>query len=278
MSLMLCILASGSSGNCMFVGDGAEGMLIDAGLSCRETERRLAQIGAGLEAVKAICLTHEHSDHIAGLRALHGRSKAPLYANSGTIDAIRAAPEMRGLGWNVFSTGSAFNVGGMLVEPFAVPHDACEPVGFAITAGEAKAAVVTDIGTGTRLVVERLRDCRAIALEANHDEGMLEAADRPWALKQRIAGRQGHLSNSAAARLLLEAASPQLETVFLCHLSQDCNRPELAVATVRNAFVARGLGSVRVQAAAPDRVCEVWRHNPAETPSGETEKSCCNNA
>lgn len=278
MSLWLCILASGSSGNCIFVSDGATGMLIDAGLSCRETERRLAEIGIGLEAVKAICLTHEHSDHITGLRALAARCKARLYANSGTIDAIQAMPEMRGLSWNVFSTGSPFNIGGMLVEPFAVPHDACEPVGFAITSGEVKAGIVTDIGIGTRLVVERLRNCRAIALEANHDEGMLEAADRPWSLKQRIAGRQGHLSNNDAAKLLLEAASPRLEMVFLCHLSQECNRPELAVATVRNAFLAQGLGSVRIQAAAPDRVSDLWRHSAAETTSGPTEKPCCNNA
>lgn len=259
MPLSLCILASGSTGNCLFVGDGETGILIDAGLSCRETERRLAEIGVCAAQIKAVCLTHEHSDHIAGLRALQSRHAIPLYANSGTIDAIRSNPEMARLEWNVFSTGSPFAIGGLVLEPFAVPHDACEPVGFTVSCAGARLALVTDIGMATRLVGERIKDCRAVVMEANHDERMLDEADRPWSLKQRIAGRQGHLSNAAAGRLLAETASPGLEVVFLCHLSQDCNRPDLAVETVRMAFASNGRRPVPIKTAAPDRVSEVWR-------------------
>ncbi len=253
-----CVLASGSSGNCIYLGSGSTHLLIDVGLSGRETLNRLEQVGVKLSAITAICLTHEHSDHIAGLRVLHSRHRIPLYANAGTIEAVRRDEKMHGLTWQVFTTGSPFQIGDLLLEPFAVPHDSYEPVGFVVSSGTVRVGVVTDIGVVTHLVRERLRPCRALIVESNHDERMLADARRPWLLKQRIAGRQGHLSNAHAAALISEIAGPGLSQIFLSHLSADCNRPELALKTMQTALGRLGHAHVRVCVTFPDRVSEVW--------------------
>ncbi len=258
----LCILASGSTGNCMFVGTPATRLLVDAGLSARETAARLEAIGEPVAGIQGICLTHEHGDHIAGLAALHTRAGLPLYANAETIRAICEDEPMRRLRWRVFSTGSDFAVGDLEVSPFSVPHDACDPVGFVIRAGAVRIGIVTDLGSGTQLVRERLRLCQVVIVEANHDRMLLTDARRPWALKQRIVGRHGHLSNADAAALLAEIAHPGLRRVYLTHLSQDCNRPALALETVRRALRAASHGAVEVCLTYADRASEVWTDAP----------------
>lgn len=256
--MKICVLASGSSGNCIYVGAGSTRLLIDAGLSGRETAHRLAQIGVKPSAITAVCLTHEHSDHIAGLAVLHARHGLPLYANAGTIEALQRDEKMRGLAWNVFTTGSPFQVGELLLEPFSVSHDAYEPVGFIVASGAVRIGVATDVGVITHLVRERLRHCRALVIESNHDERLLADARRPWLLKQRIAGRQGHLSNEHAAELIGEISGPGLSQVFLSHLSADCNRPELALRAAQAALGRLGHGHVRVCLTFPDRASQVW--------------------
>ncbi|NLE66940.1 MAG: MBL fold metallo-hydrolase [Lentisphaerae bacterium] len=258
MPFSFCVLASGSSGNCIYVESGATRLLVDAGLSCRETGRRLAAIGRSLDGIQAVCVTHDHSDHTSGLRTLHSRYGVRLYANAGTCDVLGADHALKPLPWTVFTTGSAFDVGDIHVEPFSVPHDAAEPVGFILESGGARVGIVTDIGMPTHLVRERLRACRALIMEANHDERLLEQADRPWALKQRIAGRQGHLSNRAAAEMIAEIAGNGLTHVFLAHLSSDCNRPELALETVRGILRDRGHGAIEIKLTHPDRPGEMW--------------------
>lgn len=256
MSLTVCVLASGSSGNATYVASASTRLLIDAGLSCRQLEARLAEIGVALPSISAVCVTHEHGDHTAGILRLHRRIGAPIYANSGTIGALeRGAPCE--VGWQVFTTGQAFRVGDLSVHPFSVPHDSYDPVGFVIESDSgARVGVATDMGVATSLVRDRLRDCAVMVVEANHDEQMLRDADRPWSLKQRIAGRQGHLSNRQAGELVAELAGPATRAVFLSHLSADCNRPQAALDTVSRILAARGLGRIAVKLTYPDRPSE----------------------
>ena len=258
MSLRLCVLGSGSSGNCIYVGAAATHALVDAGLSCRETERRLGAIGVGLAQVGSVCVTHEHEDHGSALAVLSRRTPLALYANAGTVEALEGRQGASGLRWNVFTTGVEFAVGDLVFEPFSVPHDSYDPVGFAVRAAGARIGIVTDIGMPTALVRERLRDYDALVLESNYDEWLLRDAPRPWALKQRIAGRQGHLSNEQAGRLLAEVAGPRLRAVFLAHLSADCNRPELALGTVMKHLREAGRTDVELKLTYPDRPSDVF--------------------
>lgn len=256
--MKMCVLASGSSGNCIYVGTDTTHVLIDAGMSGRETAHRLDQIGVKISDVQAICLTHEHSDHIAGLNVLHSRYGMDLYANAGTIEAVRADPKLSDLAWHVFTTGSVFQIGNLSLDPFSVSHDAYEPVGFVVASESVRVGIVTDIGVSTHLVRERLKPCRALILEANHDEHLLANARRPWSLKQRITSRQGHLSNQHAAELIADVANSDLRQVFLSHLSADCNRPDLALKTVREALQVCGQSHVQVKPTFPDRISDMW--------------------
>jgi phosphoribosyl 1,2-cyclic phosphodiesterase len=253
MALTVCVLGSGSSGNCTYVASGETALLIDAGLSGAQVRRRLDTVGAARPSPAAVCVTHEHNDHRTALPVLHRRHGLALYGNAGTIEAIERDARFRGLAWNVFLTGTPFEIGDLRIEPFSVPHDSYDPVGFIVSCDGARVGVVTDIGMVTELVRQRLRGCGAVVLEANHDADLLREAARPWALKQRIAGRQGHLSNADAAALAAEVAGPELRAVCLAHLSADCNRPDLAVTTVREALCAKGWNAVAVHATYPDR-------------------------
>ena len=256
--MRVCVLGSGSGGNCTYVASSQTGVLIDAGLSGRATGLRLAEFGASLDSIQAICVTHEHSDHTSGLSVLHRGGRIKLYANSGTLSGIDSKLKDKKLQWNVFSTGATFQIGDLTLNPFTVPPDAYDPVGFIIEQGGIHVGVVTDMGMVTGLIRERLRICNVLVIESNHDEQMLKDADRPWHLKQRISGRQGHLSNQHAAELVSEIAGPHLSAVFLAHLSGECNTPELAQKTVIEALAKGGFPHVKVMIAPPDRISEVW--------------------
>lgn len=266
MALRLCVLASSSSGNCTYVASESTAVLIDAGLSGRETARRLGCIGVELASIQAVCVTHEHSDHTAGLGALQKTGRIQLYANRGTIEGIEARLGQGALPWNVFATGSPFRIGDLFLEPFSVPHDAYDPVGFVVGDGDTRVGIVTDMGVVTSLIRERLRRCHAVVLESNHDEQLLKEAKRPWHLKQRIFGRQGHLSNEHAAGLVAEIAGDELSAVYLAHLSAECNRPDLALRAVTQALKRKGKEHVAVRVATPDTVSEFWVR-PAAPPS-----------
>jgi len=232
-------------------------VLVDAGLSGKETIRRLETIGVPEGAIQAVCLTHEHDDHCTALRTVGRKAPLGLFANSGTREAVTRSGKCGELTWNVFTTGSTFLIGGLRFDPFSVPHDAYDPVGFIVGDGKVRVGLVTDIGMPTGAIRERLRGCAAIVIESNHDERLLRDADRPWALKQRIAGRQGHLSNRQAGELLAEVAGSDLKTVFLAHLSSECNRPEIAVRTVSDILQKAGHGNVSVKLTYPDRPGDV---------------------
>ena len=157
-----------------------------------------------------------------------------------------------------------------VVEAFSVPHDAYDPVGFRITCNDCTVVVLTDIGVATNLVRQRLQDCDALVIECNHDERMVNDAERPWYLKQRILGRQGHLSNEHCADLLTEVASPRLKQIFLTHLSEDCNTPELALQTIERRLTQEGHPDIAVELTWPDRVSARWCAREGLLPCPET--------
>jgi phosphoribosyl 1,2-cyclic phosphodiesterase len=262
MSLKLCVLASGSSGNCTLIQYGSSSILIDAGLSVKEIARRLEAVGWGLDQVSGICVSHEHSDHVLGLGQIHQRHAIPVYTNRGTSEGLRRSEALAGMPCRIFETGQAFEVGVFRVEPFSVPHDAYEPVGFIVSVDGVRIGVVTDMGVATTLIRANLKSCRAVVVESNHDEKMLRDSRRPEYLKQRILGRQGHLSNKAAADLLAEIAGPDLDAAFLAHLSEDCNRGEIALKAASQSLAAAGHHHVKVHLTYPDKVSEIWSPAP----------------
>jgi phosphoribosyl 1,2-cyclic phosphodiesterase len=255
----VCILASGSSGNAIYIASEKTRLLIDAGLSARQVALRLNEIGVEPEHLSGICVSHEHGDHVAGIRVLQRRHGIPVFANAGTLNGMVRQLKGHEVDARVFQTGAAFEIGDIQVEPFSVPHDAYEPVGFRLQSGGTSVGVVTDLGMGTALVRDKLRGCRAVVIESNHDEDLLREAPRPWPLKQRIRSRQGHLSNTDAARLIAECATDALEHVFLAHLSSDCNTPDIALRTVASQLHLDGLGHIKLEIAQAARISNTWR-------------------
>ncbi|AKJ65318.1 MBL fold metallo-hydrolase [Kiritimatiella glycovorans] len=260
MALELSIIASGSTGNCLYVGTEQTRVLIDAGISGRRIVQGLEEAGIDPASIQALCVSHEHADHIQSVGVLHRRFGMDLFTNRGTLEGLG---EHKVLPWNLFSTGHAFGIGDLVIEPFSVSHDAREPVGFTITSGATRIGIATDLGVATHLIRERLKQCRVIVCESNHDPLLLRNSQRPWHTKKRIAGRQGHLSNEAAAELISGVAgeNDRLERVYLAHLSAECNRPEQAAKHMRRALDDAGHSRVAVELTAPDRPARVWRED-----------------
>ena len=239
MSLRVCILGSGSKGNCTYIESPDARILIDAGLSAREIERRLRQIDRSPTTLDGVLISHEHSDHIQGVGALARRYKLPVYANPATWQKAQHVVGMVD-DRREFSTGNQFVLKDLVVEPFSLPHDADDPVAFRLTWRRRLMAVVTDLGYSSQLVRERLRGCHLLVLEANHDDAMLKAGPYPWPLKQRIGGKSGHLSNLQSSQLLRDVLHDELEHVVLAHLSEINNHPDLARQTVQEILGSRG--------------------------------------
>lgn len=252
MAVHFTILGSGSSGNCAYLETNETRLLIDAGLSARQIRQRLLGLGRTPENLSGILITHEHSDHIQGLAVLATKIQVPIYCNRLTKEAIEVQFQTK-LEFRLFTTGATFELGDLLVDTFSVPHDAYDPVGFLIRAGHAKIGFLTDLGHTTKLVIERVRRANVLVLETNHDLKLLQDdTKRPWSIKQRIASRHGHLSNNAAADAAQEIVSADLQHLYLGHLSNDCNRPELAHATVSQGLLRAGATHVRVETASQD--------------------------
>lgn len=243
--MRLAVLASGSSGNAVVVEAGGVSILIDCGVSCRQIERRMLAAGFEPDRLSAILLTHEHTDHLQGLEVFLKRHPLPLAATAGTAAACNGDLPLA----QVLQAGRQLTLGCLKVLPFSVSHDAREPVGFVVEHAGARVGLLTDAGVATELVVERLTGCQVLLLEANHDRDMLRDGPYPWALKQRIASRTGHLSNEQAQALLDRLAHPALQTVVGMHLSRQNNLPEL----VRQELARPLAGSaVRLEVASQD--------------------------
>jgi phosphoribosyl 1,2-cyclic phosphodiesterase len=255
MPLSLTILGSGSSGNATLVSDGETNILLDVGLSGRETTRRLEECGLTPERISAIVVSHEHVDHTRGVAPFSKDLSIPVFISDAALAAsgmvLDAARHQR------VRAGVPFEVHGIVFAPFSVPHDAADPVGFTIERHGIKAAVVVDLGYVSNLVIERLRGCDCIVLESNHDLQMLRVGPYPWALKQRVMSRRGHLSNDSVASYLANDFDGCARHVVLAHLSKKNNLPELALESARRALEERAWllsNQTRLELAGPDKV------------------------
>jgi len=246
----VCLLASGSKGNALFIETGHTRILVDAGLAARELSVRLNSLGVDGKELDALLVTHEHHDHCRGLGPMARRYQLPVYIHPETF---RALPNLGPIGDVREVPDAEFALGDSFVQSFPLTHDAASPLGFLIHTPEGKIGVATDFGVATRLVRERLRGCRVLILESNHDDIMLRDGPYPWPLKQRIRGNHGHLSNEASADLLREVAWDGLEAVFLAHLSEVNNTPGLAEECAREVLSQRALPLPRIVVGRPDQ-------------------------
>ncbi len=276
MSVQLTILGSGSAGNCAYLETGETRILVDAGFSPLQIRKRLAAIGKTPETLSAILVTHEHSDHIAGILGLADKFHIPVFCNRGTQDGTiwafkakwdsKKRPAFEGtdgtdhlkskIDWRLFETGASFEIGDVGIETFSIPHDAQDPVGFLLRTRAGNIGFATDLGHVTKLVLERIRAANVLVLESNHDVKMLQDCPRrSWALKQRILGRHGHISNVAAAETVAQIISANLKQLYLAHLSRECNKPELAEHIMAEQLHHLGAKHVQLQVAAQDAPC-----------------------
>jgi phosphoribosyl 1,2-cyclic phosphodiesterase len=276
VSVHFTILGSGSSGNCAYLETAEARILVDAGFSPLQIRKRLASIGRTPEKLSAILITHEHSDHISGLLGLADKFHIPVFCNRGTQDGTiwafktkwesKKAAALTGaegtahlkakIDWRLFDTGSGFEIGDVAIETFSIPHDAQDPVGFILRTASGNIGFATDLGHVTKLVLDRIRAANVLVLESNHDVKMLQDCPRrSWALKQRILGRHGHISNATAAETVAQVMSAGLKQLYLAHLSRECNKPELAQHVMAEQLHHIGATHVHLQIAAQDVPC-----------------------
>jgi phosphoribosyl 1,2-cyclic phosphodiesterase len=250
--LRVVVLGSGSGGNAVVIESGAHRILIDAGFSSRELTRRMASVGVDPRTLSALVLTHEHIDHCRGVGRLARRHKLAIFATAGTLRELSLDDESRDRA-TVLRSGEPCEVAGFQVEPFLLPHDAREPIGMVVSDRDGRrVGLVADCGTRTHLAWARLRDLDLLVLETNHDLDMLRNGPYPWSLKQRVAGRHGHLSNREAADGLPELLCERLRWVVLYHLSRTNNLPALAAATISETLAREGCAA-RLEVSAQDR-------------------------
>ncbi len=234
--MRLCSIASGSSGNCIYVGSETTHLLVDVGISGKRTEEGLHDLDISGSDLDGILITHEHADHISGLGVLSRKYGIPIYATPGTIEAM----------WNIGSLGNIdtslfhevhedekLTIKDLTINPMKISHDAAQPVAYRIAYGDKRVGICTDLGVYNDYTVECLKGMDVLLIEANHDVNMLQVGPYPYYLKQRILGDRGHLSNENSGRLLSRVLHDHLQTILLGHLSQENNMPELAYEAVR---------------------------------------------
>jgi len=225
MSLFIASLNSGSSGNCYYIGNDDEAVLVDAGISCREIEKRMENLQLTMEKVKAVFISHEHTDHIRGVDKLARKFNLPVYITPATRNNTRLG--LKRVLIHPFQADEAIAIGGLQVVPFIKKHDAADPYSFLIEYNGTRVGVITDIGIACKEVIRYFKMCHACFLESNYDEQMLEEGSYPLRLKNRIRGGHGHLSNRQALELFLKHRPTFMTHLFLSHLSQNNNHPDL---------------------------------------------------
>ena len=232
----LCSIASGSSGNCIYVGTQDTHLLVDSGISGKKIEGGLNAIGRSCRDIDGILITHEHSDHVCGLGVISRKYHIPIYATEGTINALKGYKSLGKIEEDLFvpiEADEPFLIKDLTVNPMKISHDAAQPVAYRFKHGRKKAAIATDMGTYNDYTIECLKGMDALFLEANHDINMVQVGPYPYSLKQRILGDHGHLSNEHSGKLLGLIAHDHLQSVVLGHLSKENNMPQLAYETVR---------------------------------------------
>jgi phosphoribosyl 1,2-cyclic phosphodiesterase len=230
MSLYITSLNSGSNGNCYYLGNEENAVLIDAGISCRETEKRMKRLGLSMNNVKAIFISHEHSDHINGIAVLAKKYQLPIYVTEETQKQSKLSHNQYLL--IPFSAHKAVQVGNLTVTAFPKFHDAIDPHSFIVASSSVKVGIFTDLGIVCKELIKHFKQCHAAFLEANYDEAMLANGSYPYHLKRRITSGQGHLSNVQALQLVMDHKPAFMSHLILSHLSKNNNDPEL----VQNLF------------------------------------------
>jgi phosphoribosyl 1,2-cyclic phosphodiesterase len=224
--LFIASLNSGSNGNCYYVGNHNEAILVDAGISCRETEKRMLRLGLSMQKVKAIFISHEHTDHIKGLATLSAKYNLPVYINPGTLAGCRL--NLREDLIRTLTSDQQVQMGKLLITGFLKLHDASEPFSFVVSCGETKVGVFTDLGAVCEQLTFHFQQCHAAFLETNYDDELLQKSAYPYFLKKRISGGRGHLSNQQALELFIAHKPAFMTHLLLSHLSKDNNCPDLA--------------------------------------------------
>ncbi len=256
MPVLLTVLGSGSGGNATLLQHGESRVLIDVGLSCRETARRLGAIGVAPETVTAVVITHAHGDHTRGAALFSRRYEVPVHATEATR-AVWPGPDV--WSWGGLECDAPADIGAFRITPFEVPHDADETVAFHIETAAGGIGFATDVGAATAALRARFRRCRLLVMESNHATDLLQIGPYSASTKARIAGERGHLSNEALARFVREDLGPSVECLVLAHLSRVNNLSELAAMTCREALGASGRSDVRIVVTRQDRVTETVR-------------------
>ncbi len=234
--MRLCSIASGSSGNCVYVGSDTTHLLMDVGISGKRTEAGLEALGLTMKDIDAICITHEHADHISGLGVLSRKYGVPVYATCGTLEAIRNTSSLGRIDESLFreiTPDERCTIKDISLYPVRTSHDAADPVAYRIDHDGRRVGILTDLGCYNDYTVECLRNLDLLYLEANHDVHMLQVGPYPYYLKQRILGERGHLSNESAGKLLSRLLHDNMQAIVLGHLSKENNLPELAYESVR---------------------------------------------
>ena len=262
MSLFVASLNSGSNGNCYYIGNQEEAVLIDGGISCREIEKRLKRLELSIQKVKAVFVSHEHGDHIHGIAALVKKHQLPVYITPPTLrNGNLMVKEDQTFSFRAYDP---IQIGGLKVTAFPKFHDAADPHSFIVSGNDVTVGIFTDIGFSCSHVIAHFKQCHAAFLEANYDEDMLEQGRYPLSLKNRIRGGNGHLSNKQALELFLKHKSPSLSHLFLSHLSRNNNNPEI----VKDLFL-REDHATEIVIASRDRETPLYiiRGNGAASPS-----------
>ena len=250
------VLASGSSGNAAYLETPKSRLLIDCGISAKRIREALLNLDRTPERLDGILITHEHSDHVSGLKVLAAKLGIPVYCNRHTAEEIRRIHDTN-FDFRLVETGNAFEIGDLNVDTFPIPHDAIDPMGFVLHTPEGRIGFLTDMGHGTRLVADRVRAAEVLLLETNHDVDLLNNDPRrPWSLKQRILSRHGHLSNEGAANFLEQLVHPELQHIYCAHLSRECNTPDLARTEIHTQLSQLGASFVSVEVTSPRQPCQ----------------------
>jgi phosphoribosyl 1,2-cyclic phosphodiesterase len=225
MALYISSLNSGSNANCYYIGNRQEAILVDAGLSCRETERRMKKLDLSMDSVKAIFISHEHSDHITGVAGLSKKYQLPIYITAPTLNNSRIPIEPALV--STFQKNKQVCIGALSITPFSKSHDAADPHSFIVTGYGVTVGIITDIGYACKQVIKYFSQCQAVFLESNYCADMLANGSYPYHLQKRISGDEGHLSNAQALELFSNYKSPGLKLLILSHLSRNNNNPKL---------------------------------------------------
>ena len=263
--LSLCSIASGSSGNCIYISSENTHILVDAGISAKRIEEGLCALGVLPDTISAVLVTHEHTDHVQGLAVFGKKYGIPVYATAGTVEKYMASLK-RECNLTAYlhevEYETDFQIGDIHIHPFAISHDAVKPVSYTFSCGGHKIGMATDLGIYSDDVLRALARSEILYLEANHDKNMLMVGNYPYALKLRVAGEFGHLSNDAAAEVIVRLLHDDMKHIVLGHLSKENNFPELAYETVHQALLSgwnRDLPMPAVHVANRDKISECFK-------------------